>query len=78
MAETKIPIILSTGMSGIKELNEALECFNVPHQYKHIALCFRISDKTFNVNLLSIKYLTENFPNIQLVIPIIQSEFLHQ
>jgi len=63
LAETKIPIILSTGMAGKKELDEALAII-----YKHnndITILHCVSQyptQPQNVNLNTIKYLQENYP----------------
>lgn len=63
MAETCIPIILSTGMSGVKELDEALTIVTKRHNKISILHCvseYPVQPK--NVNLLTIKFLKENYP----------------
>jgi sialic acid synthase len=63
MAETKIPIILSTGMGGKKEIDEALEVITKYHN--DIAILHCLSEypaKYENINLRSITYLQEHYP----------------
>lgn len=63
MAEAKIPIILSTGMGGKKELDEALSIITKYHSNISILHCvseYPTSPK--NVNLMTIQYLIENYP----------------
>jgi sialic acid synthase len=63
MAETKIPIILSTGMSGEKELNLAL---NIISKYNNnISILHCVSEyptQYENVNLNTITYLKKKYP----------------
>jgi sialic acid synthase len=63
MAETGIPMIVSTGMSGKKELDDAL---NVITKYHHdIAILHCVSQyptEPHNVNLNSITYLLRHYP----------------
>ena len=62
MAETRIPIILSTGMAGIKELNEALEIITKYHDNISILHCvsqYPTNPKVLNLN--TIRYLKENY-----------------
>tara|TARA_X000000368_G_scaffold417948_1_gene415884 strand:+ start:6987 stop:8033 length:1047 start_codon:yes stop_codon:yes gene_type:complete len=62
MAETKIPIILSTGMSGVKELDKALEIISKHHSDISILHCLSEYPAQYkNLNLLSISYLIENY-----------------
>lgn len=64
LAETKIPIILSTGMAGKKELDDALAQITKHHEQISILHCVsEYPTHPENVNLLTIKYLIENFPN---------------
>ena len=62
LAETKIPIILSTGMAGKKELDEAISA--VGHYHTNISILHCVSEyptKPTNVNLNTIKYLQKNY-----------------
>ncbi|MDP3433168.1 MAG: N-acetylneuraminate synthase family protein, partial [Bacteroidota bacterium] len=62
MAETKIPIILSTGMTGKKELEDALEIITKYHSNISILHCLSQYPSEYqNINLLTIKYLKEQF-----------------
>ena len=62
LAETKIPIILSTGMAGKKELDEALEVISKYHSNISILHCVsEYPTKPVNVNLNTIKYLQKNY-----------------
>jgi sialic acid synthase len=63
MAETKIPIILSTGMTGKKELDDALEIITKYHSNISILHCLSQYPSEYqNINLLSIQYLKEQYP----------------
>lgn len=62
MAETKIPIILSTGMAGKKELDDALEV--ITHYHNDISILHCVSQYPThpeNLNLNTIHYLKENY-----------------
>ena len=62
LAETKIPIILSTGMAGKKELDEALDVISKYHSNISILHCVsEYPTKPVNVNLNTIKYLQKNY-----------------
>ena len=62
LAETKIPIILSTGMSGKKELDYALNTISKVHNNISILHCVSEYPTQYqNVNLNSIRYLLENY-----------------
>jgi len=62
MAETKIPIILSTGMGGKKELDEALEVMTRYHSDISILHCVSEYPTQYkNVNLATINYLQNNY-----------------
>jgi sialic acid synthase len=64
MAETKIPIILSTGMGGKKEIDDALEV--ITKQHTNISILHCVSEyptQPKNVNLNTITYLIKNYPN---------------
>lgn len=63
MAETKIPIILSTGMSGERELSEALEIINKYHNDISILHCVSEYPTRYeNVNLRTINFLKNKYP----------------
>lgn len=63
MAETKIPIIISTGMAGKKELDEALNVISRHHNDISILHCVsQYPTEPDNLNLLSIKYLKNHYP----------------
>lgn len=62
MAETKIPIILSTGMAGKKELDDALEV--ITHYHNDISILHCVSQYPThpdNLNLNTILYLKEHY-----------------
>ena len=62
MAETKIPIILSTGMGGAKEIDNALEVITKRHSDIGILHCVSEYPTRYeNVNLNTIKYLQNNY-----------------
>lgn len=63
LAQTKIPIIVSTGMAGERELNEALEVLTKHHEDISILHCVSQYPTEYeNVNLNTIKYLQEKYP----------------
>ena len=62
MAETKIPIILSTGMAGKRELDNALE--TITHYHSAISILHCVSQYPThpdNLNLNTISYLRKNY-----------------
>ncbi len=64
LAETKIPIILSTGMAGKKELDEALQI--IMNYHDNISILHCVSEyptQPQHVNLNTIPYLIKNYPN---------------
>jgi len=62
MAETKIPIILSTGMAGEKELNKALETISAKHNNISILHCVsQYPTEPKNTNLNTISFLQKNY-----------------
>ena len=62
LSETKIPIIVSTGMAGIDELNNALDVITKYHNEISILHCTsEYPTRPENVNLSSIKYLLDNY-----------------
>jgi sialic acid synthase SpsE len=67
LAETKIPIIISTGMSGEKELNLALDTINKYHDNISILHCVSEYPTRYeNVNLKTITYLQKNYPQYEI------------
>ena len=63
LAQTKIPIIVSTGMAGEKELNEAVEAITRHHEDLSILHCVSQYPTEYkNVNLNTITYLKKNYP----------------
>lgn len=62
MAETKIPIILSTGMAGKKELDEAIDVITRYHSELSILHCVsQYPTHPDNLNLKTITYLQKNY-----------------
>ena len=62
MAETKIPIIISLGMAGKKELDDALGVITRYHSNISILQCVSEYPTQYkNVNLNTIKYLQKNY-----------------
>ena len=62
LAETKIPIILSTGMAGEKELDEGLN--EITRYHSDISILHCVSEyptKYENVNLNTLRFLQENY-----------------
>lgn len=67
MAETKIPIILSTGMAGKKELDDALEVITRCHSDISILHCVsQYPTAPDNLNLNTILYLREHYPQYRI------------
>lgn len=63
LAETKIPIIISTGMAGKKELDEAINVITKYHPNLSILHCVsQYPTEPQNVNLKTITYLQKNYP----------------
>ena len=62
LAETKIPIIVSTGMAGKKELDDAIETITKYHTDLSILHCVsQYPTHPKNVNLKTINYLIKNY-----------------
>lgn len=62
LAETKIPIILSTGMADKKMLDDALEIITKQHESISILHCVsQYPTNPSNLNLLSLAYLQEHY-----------------
>ena len=63
LAETKIPVILSTGMSGKNELDEALATITRYHSDITILHCLsQYPSEYININLNTIRYLIDKYP----------------
>lgn len=63
LAETGIPIILSTGMGGCKELDNALEIICKHHDKIAVLHCLSQYPSEYqNINLKTIEWLQENYP----------------
>ncbi|QIE59921.1 shikimate dehydrogenase [Rasiella rasia] len=64
LAKTRIPIIISTGMAGERELNNALNTITKHHEDISILHCVSQYPTHYeNVNLNTIPYLKEKYPN---------------
>lgn len=64
LAETKLPIIVSTGMAGEKELEESLATIVRHHEKIHILHCVsEYPTRPQNVNLATITWLKKKYPN---------------
>ena len=64
MAETKVPMILSTGMGGKAEIDHALDVITKYHSNITILHCLSQYPSEYkNINLHTISYLKENYPN---------------
>lgn len=64
LAETKIPIILSTGMGGKKDIDDALQVITKHHSNISILHCVsQYPTEPKNVNLNSISYLKKHYAN---------------
>ncbi len=62
LAETKIPIIVSTGMAGQKELDDALDTITKYHENISILHCVsEYPTQPHNVNLNTIAFLQKNY-----------------
>ena len=67
MAETKIPMILSTGMTGKKELDDALEIITKYHSNISILHCLSQYPSEYqNINLQSIQFLKDHYPQFSI------------
>lgn len=64
MAETKIPMILSIGMGGKKELDDAINIITRYHSEISILHCLSQYPSEYkNINLESIRFLKDHYPN---------------
>ena len=67
MAETKIPIILSTGMGGVKELDKALEVITKYHDKVSILHCLSQYPSEYqNINLNTIIFLKKQYSKFEI------------
>lgn len=67
LAETRLPIILSTGMAGKKELDDALDIITRHHDNISILHCVsQYPTHPDNLNLNTIRYLKENYPDYKI------------
>lgn len=67
IAETKIPIILSTGMSGLEELDETIQIITKYHNNISILHCLSEYPASYkNINLRTITFLKKQFPNFRI------------
>jgi sialic acid synthase SpsE len=67
MAETKIPMIVSTGMAGQKELDEAIETITRYHNNLSILHCVsQYPTEPKNLNLNTIKFLQKNYSDFRI------------
>ena len=67
LAETKIPIIISTGMAGQKELDDALDVISKYHNEISILHCVsEYPTRYHNVNLKTIDFLKKNYGQYQI------------
>lgn len=63
MAETKIPMILSTGMGGKQELDNALDTISKHHENITVLHCLSQYPSEYkNINLRTIDYLKKQYP----------------
>lgn len=67
MAETQIPMILSTGMAGKEELDQAIDTVAKYHQNISILHCVsEYPTRPENVNLATITYLLKQYPEFRI------------
>ena len=67
LAETRIPIILSTGMAGRKELDDALAIITRHHSQISILHCVsQYPTQPDNLNLRTITYLRKHYPQYRI------------
>lgn len=67
LAETKIPIIVSTGMAGKKELDDAIDMITKYHSNISILHCVsQYPTEPKNVNLNTIPYLLKNYKDFMI------------
>lgn len=62
LAETKIPMVISTGMGGVEEIDQALEIITKHHRQVSILHCLSQYPSEYkNINLNSIRFLKERY-----------------
>src|SRR5690554_1173240 len=67
LAETQIPMIISTGMAGKKELDDAIDIITKYHGDLSILHCVSEYPTRYeNVNLKTITYLKKNYPQFKI------------
>ena len=67
LAETEIPMIISTGMAGKKELEEAMETITRYHENVSILHCVsEYPTRPEHVNLNTIRYLKKKYPQYKI------------
>ncbi len=67
LAETSIPIIISTGMGGKKEIDDAIDVITKYHNDVSILHCVSEYPTRYeNVNLRTIEYLRKGYPNYKI------------
>lgn len=67
MAETKIPMVISTGMGGEKEIDDALQVITKHHENVSILHCLSQYPSEYkNINLNSIHYLKHRYSGFQI------------
>jgi sialic acid synthase SpsE len=67
LAETKIPLIISTGMAGENEINKAIEVITKYHSNLTILHCLSQYPSEYkNINLRTIDWLKENYPKYKI------------
>lgn len=67
MAETGIPMIISTGMGGIEEIDNALEVITRHHKKVSILHCLSQYPSEYkNINLNSIHFLKDRYPEFEI------------
>ena len=67
LAETKIPLIISTGMAGEKEINEGIEVVTKYHSNLTILHCLSQYPSQYkNINLRTINWLKEKYPEYKI------------
>ncbi len=65
MAETRIPMILSTGMGGLDEIDNALEVIGKYHNDVSILHCLSQYPSEYrNINLKSVLFLEQEYPDL--------------
>lgn len=66
MSETKIPMVISTGMGGVEEIDDALEVITKYHNQITILHCLSQYPSEYkNINLNSIHYLKERYSGFE-------------